>query len=198
MLSVSPSLGDRQDALSHGVNMHMGHSVPRLAKLLLAVSTMLAALSPRSGLADQGRESIVIAVFDFNYIDTSGEVRDQRAEHAARLDRFMSALKGDLAAQGKFRVVVPICRPEPCSLTQSSRSDVLNAAGEAGADLLVIGAIQKMSTLVQWAKVEVIETKSGRVLLEKLFTFRGDGDEAWVHAEAFIAEQLTTQKWSDQ
>jgi Protein of unknown function (DUF2380) len=159
---------------------------------------MLAALPTGYGLAAEVRETTVIAVFDFNYIDTSGEVRDQHTEHAARLDRFMSAIRRDLAAQGKFRVVTPACNSEPCLQAQSTPSGVLNAATEAGAGLLVIGTIQKMSTLVQWAKVEVMETKSGRVLLDKLFTFRGDSDEAWTRAEAFIASELTTQKWSDR
>ncbi len=176
----------------------MRHLLPSLFGLLLALTTTPAALIPSFGIAAEGRESTAIAVFDFNYIDTSGEVRDQRSEHAARLDRFMSALKGDLAAQGKFHVVAPVCRPDPCALAQSTQNDVLDAAREAGADLLVIGAIHKMSTLVQWAKVEVIDTKSGRVVLDKLFTFRGDTDEAWVRAEGFIADEITTHKWSDQ
>ena len=42
---------------------------------------------------------------DFNYDDTSGEVRDQRAEHEVRL-AVMNALEDDLAATGKFRVIV--------------------------------------------------------------------------------------------
>ena len=67
-----------------------------------------------------------VAIVDFNYIDTSGEVRDQRAEHEARLSVFMNTLKNDLAASGKFRVIVPACRPDPCS--RSSRSELLKAA----------------------------------------------------------------------
>jgi hypothetical protein len=49
-----------------------------------------------------------------------------------------------------------------------------------------------MSTLVQWAKVEAVDTKTGQALFDKLFTFRGDTDEAWRRAEAFILEEITT------
>ena len=133
---------------------------------------------------------IAIAIVDFDYVDTSGEVLDQRAEHELRLSVFMSALKDDLAAGGKFRVLVPACRPNPCS--RSSRSELLKAANAAGADFLMVGGIHKMSTLVQWAKAELIDLRSGQIVLDKLFTFRGDTDQAWRRAEKFIANELTT------
>jgi len=127
---------------------------------------------------------------DFNYDDTSGEVRDQRAEHEVRLAVFMNALEDDLAASGKFRVIVPACRPDPCS--RSSGSELLKAAHAAGADFLLVGGIHKMSTLVQWAKAEVIDLRSGQIVLDKLFTFRGDTDQAWRRAEEFISNELIT------
>jgi hypothetical protein len=47
-----------------------------------------------------------------------------------------------------------------------------------------------MSTLVQWAKVAIIDTGSNRVLSDKLYTFRGDNDEAWARAEQFISQDI--------
>jgi hypothetical protein len=55
---------------------------------------------------------------------------------------------------------------------------------------LLIGGVHKMSTLVQWAKIEAIDTKTERVMFDKLFTFRGDTDDAWRRAEAFIANEI--------
>ena len=69
-------------------------------------------------------------------------------------------------------------------------TDLLAAAREAGADILLIGGVHKMSTLVQNAKVEAIDARTGRVMFEKLFTFRGDTDEAWRRAEIFIANEI--------
>jgi Protein of unknown function (DUF2380) len=54
----------------------------------------------------------------------------------------------------------------------------------------IIGGIQKTSTLVQWAKVAIIDTGRNRVLSDKLYTFRGDNDEAWARAEAFVSEDV--------
>jgi len=158
---------------------------------------MLAAwlcLAPSCGKAQDGgkkAQGAAIAVIDFGYIDSSGEERDQRKEHEARLDSFMRALKGDLA-KGSFQLITPACVPSPCSLAGLSVANLLAAAREAGADILLIGGIHKMSTLVQWAKIEAIDAKTERVMFDKLFTFRGDTDEAWRRAETFIADEITT------
>jgi len=67
------------------------------------------------------------------------------------------------------------------------RKDV---AAEGGADIRVIGGIRKASTLVQWAKVAVIDVGANRVLFDRLYTFRGDNDVAWDRARAFISEDI--------
>lgn len=56
----------------------------------------------------------------------------------------------------------------------------------------IIGGIHKTSTLVQWAKVAVIDVGANRVLSDRLYTFRGDNDQAWQRAEAFISEDVRT------
>jgi len=165
-----------------------------MRRFLLPILAACLWLAPCCGNAQDSGEKApgaAIAVIDFDYVDTSGEVRDQRKEHAARLGAFMSDLKRDLGQAAKFRLVTPTCRPDPCSLADSTVSDLLTAAREAGADILLVGGVHKMSTLVQWAKIDAIDAKTGRIVLDKLFTFRGDTDEAWRQAEAFIFRELT-------
>ena len=158
---------------------------------LAAMTAAFAAVGCFGRAAANNQDSrAAVAVFDFNFVDTSGEERDQRREHAARLAAFMTTLKADLAAKGRFRVVVPVCRPEPCSLATLTPGDVLVDAREAGANLVLIGNIHKMSTLVQWANVQAIDVTTGRTVLAKVFTFRGDTDEAWARAERFIAAEI--------
>jgi hypothetical protein len=158
--------------------------------------SMLAAwlwLTPSCGKAEDGgrkAQSAAIAVIDFDYVDTSGEARDQRKEHERRLGSFMRALRDDLAKGGSFWLVAPACVPNPCTLAGSTVTDLLAAAREGGADILLIGGVHKMSTLVQWAKVQAIDARTGRVMFDKLFTFRGDTDEAWRRAETFIVNEI--------
>jgi hypothetical protein len=165
---------------------HMRHFLlPMLAACLW--------LAPSCGKAEDGAEKAqgaAIAVIDLDYVDTSGEERDQRKEHEARLAAFAGALKSDLSKGAQFRVVTPVCRPEPCSLSGTTVPNLLAAAREAGADIVLIGGVHKMSTLVQWAKIEAIDAKTGRTLFDKLFTFRGDTDDAWRRAEAFIFDEI--------
>ncbi len=149
-------------------------------------------LAPACGKAEEGNAKAQgVAVIDFDYIDTSGEERDQRMEHAARLAGFMNALRSDLAKSAAFRIVTPACGPEPCGPASLEDGSLLVAARAAGADIVLLGGVHKMSTLVQWSEIMVIDAASGRVLNKKLFTFRGDTDEAWRRAEAFIFEEIT-------
>jgi len=56
--------------------------------------------------------------------------------------------------------------------------DRLRAASQAGTQILIIGIVHKLSTLVQQVRTAAIDTTSQRVVFEKFFTFRGDNDEA--------------------
>ncbi len=166
----------------------MRHLVPVLASCLW--------LTPACGRAEESRakaQCVAVAVIDFDYIDTSGEERDQRMEHAARLGGFMNALRGDLAKSAAFRIVTPTCGSEPCESASLGDGSLLASARAAGADIVLVGGVHKMSTLVQWAEIMVIDAASGRVLDKKLFTFRGDTDEAWRRAEAFIFDEMTAR-----
>jgi hypothetical protein len=150
-------------------------------------------LAPAWGKAEDGgaRRGVALAVIDFDYIDTSGEKRDQRLEHEARRGALVGALRDDLAKNAPFRVVTPTCGHEPCKAASLEDGSLLAAAREAGADIVIIGGIHKMSTLVQWAEIVAIDAGSGRVLNKKLFTFRGDTDEAWRRAARFIVDEIT-------
>lgn len=68
---------------------------------------------------------------------------------------------------------------------------LLDRARAAGADLLLVGGIHKMSTLVQFARLDMVEVATGRVVLDRLYTFRGDTAEAWRQAERFIAAGIS-------
>jgi len=167
--------------------MHRSVTVP----LIVASTALSWSMSTADLAADESKpaKSPVVAVVDFSYSDTSGEVRDQRREHAARLDAFMMALRGDLAAHGKT-VVVPSCNPAPCSPTQPPE-DLLRAARGAGAGILLVGGVHKMSTLVLNAEVIAFDAATGQVVADKVYTFRGDNDESWRRAEGFVAGDFT-------
>jgi hypothetical protein len=81
----------------------VARSLPRITALTLCAAAIGHLTIALGFAADAETAGTAIAIVDFNYVDTPGEVRDLRAEHEVRLSVFMSALKDDLAAGGKFR-----------------------------------------------------------------------------------------------
>jgi hypothetical protein len=152
----------------------------RLLGALALIGGLLGFAAARAETAPQG---IGLAVADFSFLDTSGEPADQAAVHARRLEDFMASLRQELAADGRFRLL-------PVAENGGTPEALLQAAAAAGAKYLVIGGIHKMSTLVQFAKVDAIDIAADRVVFSKLFTFRGDDDQAWTRAESFVSQDL--------
>jgi hypothetical protein len=108
---------------------------------------------------------VSLTIEDFSYLDTSGEPTDQSAAHQMRLQAFMTALRHDIEADDRYHL-------------------------QADAKILITGAIQKESTLVQWARVQAIDVAAKRIIFEKLYTFRGDNDDAWQRAETFVSQDI--------
>ena len=136
-----------------------------------------------------------LAVAEIDYVDTSGEVIDQSADHRRRLRAFEASLRSDLTASGKLRSVVLDCPPNACSIGDIDANQLIGKAQAAGADFLLIGAFHKVSTLVQWAKFDIIDVKSQKLSFERLVSFRGDNDEAWRRAEAFIVRDIMDREF---
>jgi hypothetical protein len=135
-------------------------------------------------------EPPVLAVAEIQYIDTSGEVIDQSADHFRRLREYEASLRRDLAASGKVRNATLDCPPSACSVGDIEIDALLEKTQAAGAAYLLISSFHKVSTLVQWAKFDIIDVKTRNVVFNRLVTFRGDSDEAWRHAESFIVREI--------
>jgi hypothetical protein len=158
---------------------------PRLLPLALVAAALLCAHPGRVQA-----EAAVMAVAEIQYSDTSGEPTDQRTEHFKRLREFEASLRRDLAAGGKIQNVALDCPPNACSVGDIDADQLLDKAQAAGAGYLLISSFHKVSTLVQWAKFDIIDVKTRKVVFNRLVTFRGDNDTAWRHAESFIARQI--------
>jgi hypothetical protein len=146
---------------------------------------LIAALLPSIALAAPAP----VAVAEFDYVDGSGEVADQRALHAGLLKQFADDLRGDLAKSGNYQVI-PLDCSEDCGSDQANLGRLSVAARKAGARFLVFGQVHKQSTLIQWLKAEMIDLEHDQVVQDRYLTFRGDNEDAWRHAEAFLAKEF--------
>lgn len=151
----------------------------------------LAALASLIAGGARGEEpaSRALAITQLDYSDTSGEVRDQQADHQRRLEVFTESLRRDLTANGRFHVVVLDCAAAGCA-GPADADRLADAARQAGAAYVLVGGIQKMSTLIQNARVAILDAGEHKVVFERLLTFRGDNDVAWQRAEEFLADNI--------
>jgi Protein of unknown function (DUF2380) len=160
----------------------------RMLSLALIAAAVVSACSVRQGRAQA--TTLVLAVAEIHYVDTSGEVIDQSADHRRRLREFEAALRSDLVASGKIANAALECPPNACSVGDIHDGQLLGKAKEAGATHLLIGRFHKMSTLIQQAKFDVIDVKARKVVFDRYISFRGDNDAAWRRAESFLARQI--------
>lgn len=154
-------------------------------------------LTALSGLSAEGNAAPAnaprIAVIDFDYLDTSGEPTDQAAEHAARLRAFRSTLETQLGSGDAFAMVRLACAEAGCSAGTSAPEMLIAQAEDAGADLLLFGAVHKVSTLIQNLQFTVFAVGEQRVVLERTISFRGDSDQAFERAARFIAGTISSE-----
>lgn len=164
-------------------------TVPRRSTALLAILCCAAALSWPAGGA-HATDEIPVAVADFDYSDSSGEVTDQVKEHQARVAAFGQMVRDSLAASGSYRMVALECPEHPCTAGGMHPDDFISEARRSGARLVVYGGIHKMSTLVQWGEVQLVDITQNQLLLRRTVSFRGDNDAAFRRAAAFVSDTL--------
>jgi Protein of unknown function (DUF2380) len=103
-----------------------------------------------------------LAILDLEYVDTYGEPTDQTAAHQRRALAFVSDLRRDLGAGGQYRIVPIVCGAEPCT-SRTNPVELQKAARAAGVKLVLIGGVHKMSSLIQWAKIQIADEEAGRI-----------------------------------
>ncbi|WP_167591846.1 DUF2380 domain-containing protein [Jiella endophytica] len=161
---------------------------------MLAIAALAASADPSVAGAETAKvgstAAPTIAVAAFDYEDTSGEVRDQTAEHAARLKAFRQALEDGLTGDRYAAVSLGCIDTEACSVGTKRPAPLLEEARKAGADYFVFGEVHKMSTLVGFGRVDVLDVAEDRLVFDRVITFRGDSDAAFAHAADFVVKDV--------
>lgn len=167
----------------------------RMARSILASVALAVSFGAVATAAE--RSPVPIAVLDFGFIDSSGEPQDQSARHRALLSDFMASVRRDLERGGRFRVVDLTCGDKPCSLDSTQMQDVLDVARRAGARFVLVGGIHKVSTLIQEGQAQVVDAQTERLVFNRVLSFRGDNEQAWQRAQAFLSKQLLDARFED-
>lgn len=168
----------------------------RRCRPLSCITAAIAALSLSAGPFAAGVAlagdpiPVPAAVAAFDNYDSAGETPEAAAAHAARVERFAGLVAESLSADGKYEIIPLACSAPPCSAGGMAPEDLIAAARAAGARVLVYGGVHKMSTLVQWGRIQAIDLEGDRLLVDRAFSFRGDSDEAFRRAADFVARYL--------
>jgi hypothetical protein len=165
----------------------------RVAGPGFAAAAFIAALALAFSAATAPANSATpaLAVGGFSYSDTSGEPRNQASNHQAWLDMFSKLVRADLERGGKFALADIQCAAPECAVVDGVAPPALvQSAEQAGVRFLVVGGVQKTSTLVQWARLAVLDLQGRKVVVDRLFSFRGDDEDAWRRAAGFVARYV--------
>ena len=163
--------------------------MPRIARLPVAALTLaiLAALS-----AGVRAAPLKAAIFPFEFIDagslTPGNTPPPPAE-AARLALINGVLKERLAASGGYEPVDlsgTAQAIEKAPAFQDCQSCANEIARQAGAEIAVVGYVQKVSNLILNINIRVSNARSGQMLAAGSADIRGNTDESWSRTMSYL------------
>lgn len=154
----------------------------RLAPLLGAAALGLCVALPASAAPVQ------VAIADIGFTDSSGEARNQQTEHETRRLALTQELRTGIGRDGLDSLALSCAGA--CRLDAEGVEELRRRADSAGAAYVVVGSVHKMSTLVMSMRVAVLDAGSGKLVMERLLSFRGDNDEGWRHAGAYVTREV--------
>jgi hypothetical protein len=166
---------------------------PRAAvACLLAVGLLVPA---RAGAA-----SLKTAFFPFEFID-SGDISPSSGPppepEASRLARIGALLRERLSASGTYEPVDLAAAAEAIVKSPALR-DCQRCADEiargAGAEIAVVGHVQKVSNLILNINIRVTNARTGQVLNAVSADIRGNTDESWTRGLEWLVKNRLLAK----
>lgn len=143
-----------------------------------------------------------LALLPIRLLDTSGEPQDQRVAHANRLTALEASLRRHLAESGRYGIVsvaaadLDAACPRDTPARQGSDC-ILAQATARGTDLAFVAVVHKSSSLIMQLFVRIVDVGTTETRVTRELSFRGDTDESWARAGAFLAAQIDAEATKD-
>lgn len=139
------------------------------------------------------------AIFPFEYVDLGQNIQGSSppADEAARLTLIGGVLADRLAASGAYAPIAlsvaqaSIAKAPPLRDCQRCADDI---ASGAGAEIAVVGYVQKVSNLILNINIRVSEAASGKVLAAASADIRGNTDESWTRGVEWLVKNRLLAK----
>jgi hypothetical protein len=188
--------------VKRGKNDRIGPTVPRqipgrsactsrrVLAIWIAAGVLLSAGPVRSA------DVPTLLVLPLELVDTSGEPGSGLRDHAERLAALTGYLSQQLAEHEVYAVVdaTPIAaeigRVRAVQAIDRCNGCERDLARLAHADRVLIGEIDKVSTLIGSLRLDIVDVATGHSVFSRDLSFRGDTDDAWQHAARFFVRDL--------
>ena len=160
----------------------------------LSLFLWMTALAPTFAAEDRR-----LAIFDFELYDTSleGEVRGPDPAEDARLQMITDLLREAFRDEGYEIIDTSEVQQRLATMPKlrTCKGCESRLAREVGADEVVTGFVQKISTLILSLSVSVHDAESGELVRKYNASIRGNTDESWSHGMRYlIRNQLFEQQ----
>lgn len=145
-----------------------------------------------------------VAVFPFELLDSSQEgelIVKIRPEETKRLEMLTADLKLRLAADGRFALVdltpfaAEITAAAPLHRCNGCDGDL---AKKTGANLAMLGLVQKFSDTLLSVSVQIVDGSTGAVKASYSAGVQGNTEEAWLRALGHIVKNRITNQGPSQ
>jgi hypothetical protein len=158
------------------------------AILFLALAAQPA---PAAGSAGQTAAPVSIAVLNLELVDTSleGASRGVDPAETKRLVLVSDLLRDLLAASGKYEVVDTAPAKAPivdAGLIHGCNGCDLKIAGSLGADRVMTGTVEKVSTLILTISLFERDVSTGKLLQVATAQIRGNTDQSWTRGVKWL------------
>jgi hypothetical protein len=166
-------------------------AAPQIGHCAYALLIMIAAwlaLMPQAGMA----AARTAAVFPFEYIDLGeGAGAKPPAAEAERLSLITGLLRDRLADSGLYSLA-DLAAATPAIEKSPALKDCQRCAEEiaraAGAEIAVVGYVQKVSNLILNINITVSDAQTGRILAAGSADIRGNTDESWTRGVQWLVK----------
>ena len=157
----------------------------------LVIRIVLAVLAAGLSGPAQAEDDIKLAVFNFQLYDTSleGEVRGPDPAEAERLLVITNILRDAYREHEGYTLVDTSnvdARLESMPALRTCNGCESRLARELGADRVVTGFVQKISTLILSLSISVHDAQSGELRTKFNASIRGNTDESWEHGMRYL------------
>ncbi len=144
----------------------------------------------------------IAAVMDFELIDDMREYERPEVKDAQdrRIGLISDALRQELLQRGMYRLADNGAAATLIS-SLKVRQELRDCNGceidigrALGADVIVIGWVQKVSNLILNINIEVREVSSGRMLYVKSVDLRSNSDNSWLRGIRYMVDSIEEKK----